>query len=250
MPNAINSLRGRRVFACHGRKLQLTNEWMPDNSAFVIGSIIGNRPLTTRARQFAELTNCHNELRAWLFCSWPAIAARANSPDVCSKRVHRQTLAGGILRGRGGVEKREREREGERIFQRRSDRSDPSPYWKTKWPQLGVFRVVSRGIGRAQDPRRLWRWLPVIEWNNCFHLFESRMERRVVDGGLVVWLVKGTYFGFVLMDVSVSLTFRQLKMVMQRSNNADRAEIFKNRSYFNRITLIFYYSKYWIVDLR
>lgn len=97
---------------------------------------------------------------------------------------------------------------------------------------------------------RLWRWLPVIEWNNCFHLFESRMERRVVDGGLVVWLVKGTYFGFVLMDVSVSLAFRQLKMVMQRSNNADRAEIFKNRSYFNRITLIFYYSKYWIVDLR
>lgn len=72
----------------------------------------------------------------------------------------------------------------------------------------------------------------------------------MVDGGLVVWLVKGTYFGFVLMDVSVSLAFRQLKMVMQRSNNADRAEIFKNRSYFNRITLIFYYSKYWIVDLR
>lgn len=117
---------------------------MPDNSAFVIGSIIGNRPLTTRARQFAELTNCHNELRAWLFCSWPAIAARANSPDVCSKRVHRQTLAGGILRGRGGVEKRKRERRGEDISKAIGSIGS-IPLLKN---EMAAIRSVSRGFAR------------------------------------------------------------------------------------------------------
>lgn len=147
-----------RVFACHGRKLQLTNEWMQDNSAFVIGSIIGNRPLTT-ARQFAELTNCHNELRTWLFCSWPAIAARANSRTYARNACTTKPLPR-YPPERGGDGRKERE--GERgCFKGGGDGSMDQIHPLLK-NEMAAIRNVSRGfasIGRAQDRRRLWWWL-------------------------------------------------------------------------------------------
>lgn len=168
---------------------------MQDNSAFVIGSIIGNRPLTT-ARQFAELTNCHNELRTWLFCSWPAIAARANSRTYARNACTTKPLPR-YPPERGGDGRKERERE--RMFQRRwrwIDGSDPSPIEKRNGRNqecFAWFREYRSGTGSTKI--MVMVTVLVIEWNNCFHLFESRME-RVVGGGLVDWPVKGTLVQF------------------------------------------------------
>lgn len=117
-------------------------------------------------------------------------------PDVCSKRVHRQTLARVSSGGGGG-----KERGRERIFQRRWQWIDGIyPLLKN---EMAAIRSVSRGfasIGRAGSTKiMVMATVPVIEWNNCFHLFESRME-RVVGGELID--CKRNLLWLVLMDVS------------------------------------------------
>lgn len=118
---------------------------MPDNSAFVIGSIIGNRPLTT-ARQFAELTNCHNELRRGSFVLWPAIAARANSRTYARNAC---TLAKVSSKG-------EREREREREIFQRTIGSIGSFLLKNETAAIRSVSRVSVVIGRAWHRGRLW----------------------------------------------------------------------------------------------
>lgn len=154
---------------------------MPDNSAFVIGSIIGNRPLTT-ARQFAELTNCHNELRRGSFVLWPAIAARANSRTYARNACTAPTLA---------KVSSERGREG-RYF--KGDGSIGSFLLKNETAAIRSVSRVSVDIGRAS--RKIMGGgfvsMLVIERNNCFHFFEWR--EAVGRPGKVGWPVKGTYF--------------------------------------------------------
>lgn len=99
--------------------------------------------------------------------------------------------------GEGGGKERGRER----IFQRRWQWIDGIyPLLKN---EMAAIRSVSRGfasIGRSGSTKiMVMATAPVIEWNNCFHLFESRME-RVVGGELIG--CKRNLLWLVLMDVS------------------------------------------------
>lgn len=55
-----------------------------------------------------------------------------------------------------------------------------------------MFRWLSAEHGIEED-YGWWVSMLVIERNNCFHFFESRMGRG--GGWWVGWPVKGTYFG-------------------------------------------------------